>query len=335
MSITIYTQSNKATFTAWKRQREREKEREGKKEREICAAIPFLCFLLPSFPPLFHPSCLQSGWISPALIGSEHWACCWCAVHTPHRGRQIISQPLWAARHKAQPCYRKTHICPVISDAGRNAWMIRVCDRVVKARVCHCCLQNVCFRDLFRPHLEGLNQTFILPLLAVKLVLLRVISLSFCVCSSVCWNLYLACASMYVDAWFGFTLCWSLHGRKEAKNHRTEKAQKLTSFAKLSFQFWRLEQWCLHTSLTNITAAAGERRRGRREGGSIHVQFNSGTRAFSLPGCSALLLTQQAVSDSVTHTGGQTKRFYESPHHRVRTGKLLRNARTGCWSTCT
>lgn len=56
--------------------------------------------------------------------------------------------------------------------------MIRVCDRVVKACFMPLRPKNVYFRDLFQPHLEGLNKTFILPLLAVKLVLLRVISLS-------------------------------------------------------------------------------------------------------------------------------------------------------------
>lgn len=40
----------KATFTAWKRGRKRGNKRYRK--RELCAAIPFLCFLLPSFPPL-------------------------------------------------------------------------------------------------------------------------------------------------------------------------------------------------------------------------------------------------------------------------------------------
>lgn len=82
------------------------------REREICAAIPFLSFLLPSLPSLFLPSCLQSGQISLALIRFEHWACCWCAVHTPHRGWQMISQPLWAARQKTEHSYWKSTSAP-------------------------------------------------------------------------------------------------------------------------------------------------------------------------------------------------------------------------------
>lgn len=57
----------------------------------------------------------------------------------------------------------------------------------------------------------------------------------------------------------------------------------------MSLQFWGLEQWRLHTSLTNIKAVATGERRGRWW--VVHVQFKSGTRAFSLPGCSAAYTT--------------------------------------------
>lgn len=57
----------------------------------------------------------------------------------------------------------------------------------------------------------------------------------------------------------------------------------------MSLQFWGLKQWRLHTSLTNIKAVATGERRGRWW--VVHVQFKSGTRAFSLPGCSAAYTT--------------------------------------------
>lgn len=88
--------------------------------------------------------------------------------------------------------------------------MIRVRDRVVKVPSRP---ENVYFRDLFQPHLEGLNKTFILPLLAVKLVLLRVISLSLSVFAaqyvatrSKCIHVY-GCHVIYLDASFELELC--------------------------------------------------------------------------------------------------------------------------------
>lgn len=113
-----------------------------------------------------------------------------------------------------------------------------------------------------------------------------------------------------MHAWFGFKLCWSLHGRKETKNHRTEKAQKLTSFAKLSFQFWRLEQWCLHTSLTNITAAV----KGGGGGGGVHpcpVQLRDKSFLSARLLCSAAYTTG-SVWLSGTH-GTPNKKFLWEP----------------------
>lgn len=172
----------RATLTAWK---------EREREREICAAIPFLCFLLPCFPSLFLPSCLQSGQISLALIRFEHWACCWCAVHTPHRGRQIISQPLWAARQKNEQSYWKSTSAPWSLLLGETPeWCSAMMDGKslnVQSRP-----ENMYFGDNLQPHLEGLNMAFVLPLLAVKLVLLCVISLPLFLSLQlqVCCNLY-------------------------------------------------------------------------------------------------------------------------------------------------
>lgn len=57
------------------------------------------------------------------------------------------------------------------------------------------------FGDNLQPHLKGLNMAFVLPLLAVKLVLLCVISLplflSLQLISMLQLVLLLACASMY------------------------------------------------------------------------------------------------------------------------------------------
>lgn len=150
-------------------------------ERDFCAATPSLRFLLPSFPPLFLPF-LQSVQIGPALVRSEHWGCCWCAVHTPHRGWQIISQPPWSREAENRPVLLEIHICPAIT--GALWWGGKYLN--VRPRP-----ESVYFSGIFQPHLEGLKAAFVLPLLAVKLVLLCVISLSFCLCSSqVCCNLY-------------------------------------------------------------------------------------------------------------------------------------------------
>lgn len=77
-----------ATFCPWERHPEKK-------------TPSLLCLLLSLLPPLFLPSCPQSGRISLTLsnlhrCSEKHWACCWHAGLKPHGGWQIISQPLWA-----------------------------------------------------------------------------------------------------------------------------------------------------------------------------------------------------------------------------------------------
>lgn len=55
--------------------------------------------------------------------------------------------------------------------------------------------------------------------------------------------------------------------------NQTKQAQKLTQLSEITLQFCWLEQWYLHTSLTNIKAAAVGERRGRWGGRPCPVQI--------------------------------------------------------------
>lgn len=292
----------KATLTAW-----------TEREREICAAIPFLGFLLPSFPSLFLPSCLQSGQISLALIRSEHWACCWCAVHTPHRGRQIISQPLWAARQKTEQSYWKSTSAPWSLVLGETPeWCGSVtgwfeefeCRDGLKSLNVQSRPEHMYFGDNFQPHLEGLNMAFVLPLLAVKLVLLCVISLplflSLQLISMLQLVLLLACASMYKQ--YGIhlndlTLCWMLYCREN--NYKTNSTSSVLRNKFPFFGDWNNDVYTAAWRKEEVVLGVW----GVGVLGVDHMWFKSGTRASSVPGCSAAYTT---VSVSVTCWGRQT-----------------------------
>lgn len=110
------------------------------------------CFLLPSFPPTTPPlACRVAG---SALLSNlhhwpeKHWARCWQPGLIPHRGWQIISQPLCAewGQPASEPVQRDCRILNCVAgheticldqlcgnDARGNVGTTRSCCRMAGA----------------------------------------------------------------------------------------------------------------------------------------------------------------------------------------------------------
>lgn len=201
----------KATLTAWK---------ESERERSVQQYPSFASFCPPclhsSYPPAFRvarsallSSDLNTGPVVDALSTRPTGADKLLASPSEPRGRKLN-------RATGNPHLPPDHWCweKRLNDAAQ--W------RDGKSLNVQFKPENMYFGDNLQPHLEGLNMAFVLPLLAVKLVLLCVTSLplflSLQLISMLQLALLLACASMYKQ--YGIhlndlTLHWTLYCREK------------------------------------------------------------------------------------------------------------------------